>query len=209
MNAAPHLRPIDDDGIPAYPISRDQRLDGHSFVKWQHVRWLSSRTYRLCTWEVQGMARALFDLAQLEAPVGTLPYDDAELALMLRVDTRRVGELRKMEFGPLRGWVPCMSDGELRLMHPVVLSQVQDALERREIHELSKEEKATYQRIKRLREGLKKLGLDDAVVADDVLIGRMDEWLKQTCKGSRKQRNYEAVLLHAMEQRWVERRPVR
>lgn len=207
MTTATHLRAVPDEGLPEYPVARDQRLDGHSFIKWQHVRWLSSRSYRLCTWEVQGMARALFDLAQLETPVGTLPDDDSELAHMLRVDTRRVGDLRKQEFGPLRGWTPCMSEGERRLMHPVVLSQVRDAIERREVHELSKEDKATYQRLKRLREGLKRLGLDETVIGDDVLIGRMDEWLRQTCKGYRTQQNYSAALVHAVEQRWIDRGP--
>ncbi|GGE26711.1 hypothetical protein SAMN05421774_11240 [Gemmobacter megaterium] len=200
---APRLKPVPND-LPEYPVARGVRLDGHSFVKWQHLRWLSSRSFRLCSWEVQGMARALFDLSQLESPVGTLPDDDAELAQMLRVDARRMAELRRMEFGPLRNWCPCLSDGEVRLMHPVVLAQVQDAIERREIHELSKEDKATYQRLKRLREALRGMGLSEHVLADDRLIGRMDDWLKQGCKGNRRATHYEAALMHAVAQGWCE-----
>ncbi|RRH70022.1 hypothetical protein [Falsigemmobacter faecalis] len=191
--------------IEEYPIARETRLDGHSFIKWQHIRWLSSKTFKLCSWEVQGMARALFDLSQLESPVGTLPDDDAELAHMLRVDTSRMADLRRSEYGPLRNWRPCLSEGERRLMHPVVLAQVQDALERREIHELSKEDKATYQRLKRLREALKSLGLAGEVLEDERLIGRMDEWLKQTCKGNRRMPHYEAAIQHAVAQGWVGR----
>ena len=163
--------------LPEYPVPRSVRLDGHAFVKWQHIRWLNSRTFRLATWEVQGMARALFDLCQLQSPVGTLPDDDAELADMLRVSPERLRDLRRLDMGPLRNWVRCVSDGEVRLMHPVVTAQVQDAIERREVHELSREEKAVYARQKRLRENLGRLGLGADVLADDVLINRMDEWL--------------------------------
>lgn len=205
MNRATHLRPVDQ-SLPEYPVARDVRLDGHSFTKWQHLRWMSSKSFKLSSWEVQGMARALFDLSQLESPVGTLPDDDDELAIMLRVDARRVAELRKLDFGPLRNWQRCTSEGEVRLMHPVVLSQVQDALERREIHELSKEEKAAYARLKRMKEALAGMGLSAEARADDRLMGRMDDWLRETCKGNRKAYHYEAALTHAVAQGWVGRR---
>lgn len=191
------------DDLPEYPIARAVRLDGNSFVKWQHLRWLSSKTARRASWEVKGMARELFDLAQMQSPIGTLPDDDDDLADMLRVSVSRMRELRAMEFGPLRNWVPCMSEGERRLMHPVVLDQVLDVLERREVHELSKEDKATYQRLKRLGQALEKLGCDKAVVADDVLISRMDQWLQAHCKGNRKTQHYEAALVHAAKSGWL------
>lgn len=105
------------DDLPEYPIARAVRLDGNSFVKWQHLRWLSSKTARRASWEVKGMARELFDLAQMQSPIGTLPDDDDDLADMLRVSVSRMRELRAMEFGPLRNWMPCMSEGERRLMH--------------------------------------------------------------------------------------------
>ena len=139
---APQLMVVPDSALPVYPLTRDERLDGNSFVKWQTHRWLSSRTYKLCSWEVQGMARALFDLSQHESPVGTLPDDEEELAVMLRCDVRRMRELRAMALGPLRNWVPCLCGNERRLMHPVVLEQVRDALERRAMADLSKDEKA-------------------------------------------------------------------
>lgn len=198
---AAHLRPVTGD-LPEYPIPREVRLDGHHFVKWQHIRWLSSRTFKMADWDMQGMARALFDLCHLESPVGTLPDDDVELGLMLRVSARRMGDLRRLEFGPLRGWTPCLSDGEVRLMHRVVLSQVQDALERREVAELSKEEKARYQRLKRLREALERMGLCADALADDRLIGRMDDWLRQSCKGNRRAHHYDSALAHAVQQGW-------
>ena len=71
-----------------YPLAAHVRLDGNGFVKWQHSRWLNSTSFRKMSWEVQGMARALFDFSQMETPVGTLPDDDEELAFMLRIEVR-------------------------------------------------------------------------------------------------------------------------
>ena len=193
---------IEADALDIYPISRDERLDAHAFLKWMHHRWISSRTFKLATWEEQGMARALFDMAQTESPIGTLPDDDAELAVMLRITPGRMRELRRMEFGPLRGWKPCRCGKEVRLMHKVVLEQVLDALERRDTRALSSDGKAEYQRLKRLREGLKDLGVADAVLAETALITRMDAWLLENRKGRRSPASYEAVLIYAARERW-------
>lgn len=189
--------------VPDYPISRDDRLDGNSFVKWHNHRWLSSKTFKLASWEVQGMARALFDLCQTESPIGTLPDDNAELAFMLRVDPRRLAELRKMEFGPLRNWRPCMCGNEQRLMHDTVLEQVQDALERRALHELSKDERAVSARLARLRKALAAEGLSKDVLADDILVERMDGWLNDTRKGRRTTPVYRSAILHAVQNGWI------
>jgi hypothetical protein len=145
--------------LPEYPIARSVRLDGNAFTKWHHLRWLNSSLHLLASYEVQGMARALFDLAQLQSPVGTLPDDPLMIARLLRVDPGQWDDMRRRAISPLHNWQPCLSDGERRLMHPVVLEQVLDAIERREQHALSKEEKAAYQRVKRLREAMEKIDL--------------------------------------------------
>lgn len=201
---APALAVVAND-LPVYPIGRDERLDGQSFVKWQTQRWLASRTFKLASWEVQGMARALFDLCQTESPIGTLPDDDAELAFMLRCDARRLAELRKMEFGPLRNWRPCLSEGERRLMHDTVLEQVQDALDRRAMQDMSKDERAVAQRLDRLRKGLAKQGVDNSVLADDTLIARMDAWLVERRISRRTEAVHRSVLLHAVQSGWIGR----
>lgn len=199
------MRPVTPEDLPLYEIGRDQRLDGNSFVKWHTHRWLSSRSFKLCGFEVQGMMRALFDMCQCESPVGTLPDNDEELAVMLRCDVRRLRELRAMEFGPLRNWRPCLCDGERRLMHPVVLEQVKDALERRAEAELSKEEKATSKRLARLEKALIENGMSKAVVSDPVLMQRIDQWLAETHRGNRTQAVYRSAILHAVQQRWIGR----
>lgn len=198
----PQLRPVSTDDLEQYPISRNDRLDAHSFLKWGHHRWLSSRTFKLASWEMQGMARALFDMAQGESPPGTLPDSDEELSVMLRVPLSRMRELRQVEFGPLRNWMRCLCGNEVRLMHPVVLEQVRDALERRDTRALSNDAKAEYQRLRRLREALEKAGLSKDALADDVLIQRMDAWLSETRKGRRGGEAYAAVVLHAQASKW-------
>lgn len=200
--AVPVLQVIEGD-LPEYPISRDVRLDGHSFVKWHHHRWLQSRMCLRGDFECKGMARDLFDVAQTQSPVGTLPADTDDCALLIRADRARFADLCRREFGPLHGWVRCVSGGELRLMHPVVLEQVQDALDRREVSNLSREEKAVYQRQKRLRAAWAGLGVGKDALADDVLIARVDGWMAETVRGNRKQVHYESALVHAAKVGWM------
>lgn len=200
----PTLRPVPND-LPVYPIASTERLDGNSFVKWNTARWIGSRTFKLMAWDMQGMARALFDLCQMETPVGTLPDDDRELAFLLRCDPQRLREFRAMEFGPLRNWEPCLCDGKVRLAHPVVTEQVQDALERRTLARLSEDQRATAARMKRMASALRAEGLSAAVLADDVLMERMDAWLKETHKTRRSAAVYRSAILHAVQNRWFDR----
>jgi len=202
-----HLRlaPVSGPDLPAYPIGADERLDGHSFVKWNSARWLSSRTYKLMAWDMQGMARALFDLCQTDSPRGNLPHDDAELAVMLRADARRVAEWRALEFGPLRGWYRVTCGGVIRLAHRVVTEQVQDAIERRALARLSEDQRATAMRLDRLRKALLKQGLSRDVVADDLLIDRMDAWLQANHRTRRTEAVYRSAILHAQAQKWFAR----
>ena len=204
MSAAPYLSVITPNDLPNYPISAEERLDGNSFVKWNTSRWLASRTFKLMPWDMQGMHRALFDFCQSETPVGTLPDDDDELAVMLRIDVRRLKEIRAMEFGALRNWTRCLCDGRVRLMHKVVTEQVQDALERRALAALSKDEKAVSMRLDRLRKGMAKLGWSKDVLRDDVLIRRVDAWMLENRKGRRDAAAYDSAAMEAIRQRWIE-----
>lgn len=204
VQATSSIRPVPND-LPVYPIAATERLDGNSFVKWNTARWIGSRTFKLMAWDMQGMARALFDLCQMETPVGTLPDDDRELAFLLRCDPLRLRELRAMEFGPLRNWAPCLCDGKVRLAHPVVTEQVQDALERRELSRLSEDQRATAMRLKRMAKALQAQGLSADVVGDDVLMERMDAWLKENHKTRRSAAVYRSAILHAVQNRWFDR----
>ena len=208
MTTVRALAPVAVADLPAYPIPRDVRLDGHSFVKWHHLRWLHSRLCLMADFEVKGMAFDLFNIAQLQSPVGTLPIDPEECALLIRADRARFAELCRRAIGPLHGWVPCLSDGERRLMHPVVLAQVQDALDRHEIRQMSAEQAAIVKRLKRLRDKLRAMGLGEEALRDDVLIERIDDHLTRTCPGNRSDRKVLEVLQHAIREGWIGRAQV-
>lgn len=203
MSLAPHLQPVPEDGLFPYPIARAERLDGQTFVKWWHHRWLASEMHLMASFEVQGMARALFDLAQTQSPMGTLPKNLAIIARLLRVDVHAFEGLCRHAYGPLNGWRPCITDdGEVRLYHPVVLEQVKDALERREVWLQKKTDGAVKERRRRLVLALKDLGVADRVVADAALIERMDDWLSETWKAKRGPAAYHSAIIHARNMGW-------
>jgi len=202
MTRFAHLSTVPFGDLPDYPIPRETRLDSHSFVKWWHHRWLNSALHLIASYEVQGVAFALFNIAQNQSPVGTLPDDDAILAKLLHLDALSWADLRARRMGPLHGWTPCLSDGERRLMHSVVLAQVLDALERREARTLSVEDAAERQRFKRLREGLTRINCSQEVLADGVLMGRLDGWLTANWKGNRTRSAYEAAMVQAARAGW-------
>lgn len=203
MSAEARLTVIDKSELPVYPISADERLDGNTFVKWNTLQWLASTTRKMMPMELQGYYRDLLDQCQIETPVGTLPDNDAELGRMLRVDAVQVREWRRMEYGPLRHWVPCLCDGRVRLMHHVVTRQVLDALNRRALAELSKSEKSVAMRIKRLRDGMARVGWSKEVLSDHELLKRVDEWLLEHKKGRRDDTAYESAALAAIRLRWI------
>lgn len=206
MMPAPHLSAVPDDGPFVYPIDRSERLDGQTFVKWWHHRWLASEMRLMASFEVKGMVRDLFDLAQTQSPMGTLPRSLAIVARMLLVDERHFEGLCRHLYGPMNGWLPCVTlDGELRLYHPVVLEQVQDALERRASWLASKSAAAVREQRRRLVAALRELKVDARVVADEALIERMDDWLVENWKAKRSPKAYHAVLIEAMDRGWFAR----
>ncbi len=204
MTAPARLIAVSLADLPDYPISRAERLPELAFVKWIPSQWLQSKGFTRCTYECQGMARALFDLATAQSPIGTLPDDDEALAFLLHVDLSRWRAMRNLgDLGPLRNWVPCVSDGEVRLMHRVVTQQLEDVLARREVREMSRGAQAEAKRLARLSEGLVKAGLSVAIAGDAVLLARMDAWLGQTWRGNRTQMSYLRAIEQARTERWI------
>jgi hypothetical protein len=196
---------VDTAALPEYPLGRDVRLDGNSFVKWNSSRWLNSTMFLLADYEVQGVARALFDITQFQTPIGTLPTNDLELSRLLHLPLDHWLALRNRDIGPLHNWQQCLSGDERRWMHLVVLEVLQDAIMRRETYELSKAERAEAARIERLQSGLSAIGCDAALTDDFVLMNRINEWLTQNCKGRRTPNVYRTALRHAVDARWCER----
>lgn len=201
---AAHLQPVAPADLQEYPIARNERLPELAFIKWVPSRWLNSSGHLKCTYEVQGMALSLFFLASAQSPIGTLPDDNEELAALLRVPQAHFSALRALgDRGPLRNWVRCTSDGEVRLMHHVVAEAMQDVLTRRETRQLSKEAQAERKRYERLAEGLMRAGLCREATEDGVLMNRMDQWLAATCKGNRTAIAYQRAIEQAVRERWI------
>lgn len=191
------LSPIPDKGMKPYPLPRDLRMPTHYFIAWWHNRWLNSTLHLTGSYEVQGVALALYCTAQNQSPMGALPADDVLLARLLRIDFARWQDLRRAAVSPLHGWYMADCEGEVRWAHPVVLEMLIDAQNRAESRCLSNEERAVQKRIERLRAALAELGVDKAVLDNCLVIEAMDEWLEVNWK---KRRNSPA---HSRLLRWA------
>lgn len=179
------LQVIGEGGLPDYGLPRDFRMPTHYFMAWHHHRWLNSTLHLMASYEVQGIAVALFSLAQEQAPMGTLPDDDAVIARLLRMDLARWQDLRRAAVPPLWRWYRVTCAGEVRWAHPVVLEVLLAAKERREVRDLSKDDQAERRRVDRLRLRLGEIGVSQTILGDRVVIETMDEWLVTHCKGRR------------------------
>lgn len=201
---------IDASEMEEYPISREERLPELAFVKWQPSRWLNSSGHLKCTYEVQGVARALFDLATAQSPIGTLPDDNEELAQLLRMPATHFAALRGLgAAGPLRNWVRCLcprgaAPPEIRLMHHVVLASLQDVLHRREARETGRGRQVVDKRIQRLRAGMLKAGVSASQAADDAILKKFDEYLEKICSGNRMPHHYQAAFEVGVRMGWVD-----
>ena len=190
------------DEIPEYPLG-EVHLESHYFFMFHYDRWSRSRMHLKAPYDVQGLALNLYFLSQRECPTGTLPDDDVMLAKLLHLDLAAWRDYRDRAFGPLDGWVPCRCGSEIRLMHPMVTAVVENALKQRDEREAENTEKAITMRLSRLRDALGKLGVDRSVVADDILIDRIDKWLLQNCHGQRRQPVIARALQHAVNEGWI------
>lgn len=206
MTALAHGGPqlVEISKLEEYPIAKDANMNGHRFVMFNHDRWLNSDTYLKMQPEVGWFFLNLIMLSQKQRPVGTLPDDDELLAKLLHLDLARWKDLKNRAMSPLRGWYPVNCEGERRLAHRVVTEFALEAVDGRIRHQQSNEEKAVYARRKRIREALAEFGCDKSVLADDVLIQRLDEWLTANCVGNRKKRDYERAVMHAAGQQWFD-----
>lgn len=188
--------------LEEYPIGREVRLQGQYFLKFETSRYLHSTMALTGSPEVRCCYLELIFHSQHQTPIGTLPADPLVQARLLRVDPAHWTSLCRMQPSPLHHWRPCMSEGEVRLMHPVVLDTVIDQLQRREAAELRRGDDAVRKRIARLRERMQAAGFDKAVIGDDVLVERMDHWLAENVRGQRRQDAYDRVFRVAAAEGW-------
>lgn len=183
MSLAPRLVVPND--LPEYPLDPHQRLTTHFFMAWHHDRWLNSRFRLSAPPDVRGLAFDLFCLSQKQTPVGTLPDDDVQLAALLLLDLKSWQSYRARDWSPLYHWEPCLCDGEVRLMHSVVVEIILESLTLREKRRVEGEIGRRRKRLERLPSQVLDAGGTRQMSQDGDLLDRLDTWLMQNCTGNR------------------------
>lgn len=173
---AGRLTPVDTGDLPEYPLSADDRLDSHYFMVWERRRWLNSDMRLKGTPESRALYFDLINIAYDQSPVGTLPDDQDVLAKMLFVDPGHFRALCRLDYGPLHKWAHCICEGgEVRLMHPMVLKSLSEAIARKEDNRARNEAANTAKRLQRLRSTI--AGYHADLAKNDAAVKWMDEWL--------------------------------
>lgn len=169
-----------------YPLGLEERLEGRFYMAWHHDRWLNSRLRLSAPPDVRGLAMDLFCLAQKQAPVGTLPDDDVQLAALLLLDLKTWQQYRaRTDWSPLYNWVPCRCGGEVRLMHPVVLEVIEEAIGLRKKRLDGTAVAARRRRIERLPNQIIGAGGSRRMADSPEVAEWLDGWLEANCQGYR------------------------
>jgi hypothetical protein len=180
---AEHLRPVGTDELDEYPLSADDRLDSHYFMVWERRRWLNSDMRLKGTPECRALYFDLINIAYDNSPIGTLSADLDVLAKLVFVDPGHFKALCALDFGPLHRWTKCLCDGEVRLMHPMVLKSLTEAISRKEDNRARCDAANVAKRLQRLRATV--AGLHVELSKNDAAVKWMDEWLIQQGCGYR------------------------
>lgn len=179
-----HLRslpPVSIDDLPEYPLTVEDRLDSHYFMTWERRRWLNSEMRLRGTPECRAYFFDLINISYDQAPLGTLPDDLDLLAKLLLVDPAHFKQLCKLDFGPLHKWTRVRCEGEVRLMHGMVLRSLQEAVARREDNRAKNDAANAAKRLQRLRVTV--AGYSKDLAANDAAVRWIDEWmLKEGCE---------------------------
>ncbi|WP_372993865.1 hypothetical protein [Sulfitobacter sp.] len=174
---------VDTSEIEEYPLTRDDRLNSHFFMVWERRRWLNSDMRLKGRAECRALYFDLINIACDQSPVGTIPNDMEVLAKLLMISESELKTLCQLEYGPLHKWRPCRCGDEVRLMHPVVLDMLIEAVSRKEDNRAKMEAANTVKRVQRLRSTV--AGLQTEMSKNDAAVKWMDEWLVKQGVGYR------------------------
>ncbi|MEH6391133.1 MAG: hypothetical protein V7763_05710 [Sulfitobacter sp.] len=206
--ATGRLALIDTSDIEEYPLTRDDRLNSHFFMVWERRRWLNSDMRLKGRAECRALYFDLINIACDQSPVGTIPNDMEVLAKLLMISESELKTLCQLEYGPLHKWRPCRCGDEVRLMHPVVLDMLIEAVSRKEDNRAKMEAANTVKRVQRLRSTV--AGLHTDLSKNDAAVKWMDEWLVKQSVGYRNTSWVEQAIMawsdHRMDLQRVPRR---
>lgn len=185
MNARATLFAVSDsDDLFEYPIGSGDHIEATHFIMWQHRRWLASTTFLRSRNDVRGAALTLMLQSYEQRPMGTLPSEIEELALLAHTPLAEFRDMEAREFGPLRGWHRCRCGDEVRLYHKVTLELVQERLRKRQEGQERARKGATAKRLVRLEQAIEAAGAGQ-VLRQPGLIDWVDDWLTDNCVGNR------------------------
>lgn len=174
------LRLVETEEIEIYPISSKERLDAHYFVPWNLKRWRGSefRRHGYADPEVGWFGRELFEIAQDETPVGTLPCNDEALAFLLRMPIGRWKDLRSRSVTPLHGWYQVQCDnGQTRLAHPVVTEVALAALGSKKRNDTKNADDRMRKRLGTIVGHLKSLPGAGRMAESDDVVNKISDWI--------------------------------
>ncbi len=187
MSVNPNLRPVDSADYDEYPISAKDRLDSHYFLQWNLKRWRGSefRKKAYSDPEVGWYGFELFCMSQDETPIGTLPFDDKQLAFGLHLPLEKWLALKKRDLSPLHGWHPALCDnGEIRFAHDVVTEVALEALGSKKRNLAKNADDRMRKRLSTISENLTKNIPGGARIAkNEEMINRVSDWIEDTYPG--------------------------
>ncbi|MCW1934550.1 hypothetical protein [Pararhodobacter zhoushanensis] len=176
--AKPAFQIVETEDLFEYPIGADDRLDSHFFLAWRFHDWLTSDFRLLADLEVRAIGFDLFNLAQTQNPVGTLPTDERLLARLVGVPLDQWRALCERPVGPLYNWKKCLCDDDrVRLYHPKVLQTVQGALGLRDDKLAKREDDRARKRIENLPAQMMRAGASAMMAKDEATLFAFDEFL--------------------------------
>lgn len=166
--------------LPVYPLPAGKRLSQFEWFPMHTQRLLGSKFFATHDLDVVGAAVVLWSQSMMQAPVGTLPDDDVQLACMLGFRGNIEVWLSLRERGALYGFKPCSVEGveEVRLAHPVVTEVAVSMADRDRRTQDEFQRRSTSGKIRRIRGQLKKAGLHPAFYADEGRVLRVLELLE-------------------------------
>lgn len=181
MKARAHnLRPVETAELFEYPIGIEDRLDGHYFLTWRFHDWMTSDFRLLSDLEVRAVGFDLFNVAQTQSPVGTLPDDHRILSRLVGLTLDKWNDLCAREVSPLYKWEPCLcAGGVVRLYHPRVLQTVKAALGLRDDKLQKREDERARKRMEALPDQIIRAGGSSAMAKDGDLLIRLDAFLME------------------------------
>ena len=197
-SAARPIRLIDGHDLFEYPIPSGERLDSHYFITWRFDWWLHSEFRLLADKEVRAVGFDLFNIAQKEDPVGTLPVDERLLARLAGESLEEWRRLCERPIGPLYNWQQCYCDnGHVRLYHPVVMRIAQEALGMRDDRLAKREADRERKRLEDLPSRMLRAGASKGLTEDDVAVLQFDQFILDNFPGKQRRPQLVRVALEA------------